>query len=61
MDFAKDYEFSTYISQNKKRLSEIVEQLKKERGIDMNNVDVTVWHQLIRDAEKVLFVERRII
>lgn len=52
---------STDISKNKKRLSEIVDQLMKERNIKIENCNITVWHQLIRDAEAIAFEEKKII
>ena len=52
---------STQTSKNRKRLAEIVDQLMKERNIKIEHCDVTVWHQLIRDAEAIAFEEKRII
>lgn len=60
MDGVNDREAGTHWSHTRKRLSEIVDQLVEERRIDMNSVTVTEWHQLIRDAEKILMVEGRL-
>lgn len=57
----KDMAFGTQISKDKKRLAEIIDQLKSERRIHISEVDSSQWNQLVRDAEKILMDEKRII
>ena len=57
----KDMEFGTKISKDKKRLAEIIDQLKAERRIHISEVDSSQWNQLVRDAERILMDEKRII
>ena len=52
---------STQTSKDRKRLAEIVETLMKQKNIKIQDCDVTEWHKLIHDAEKIMFAERRIV
>lgn len=56
----KDMAFGTQVSKDRKRLGEIIDRLKSERGIDISEVDSSVWTQLVRDAERILMAEKRI-
>lgn len=40
-------------SRRKKKVAECLDRLMKERGIRIEEVDSTKWHQLVLDAERL--------
>ena len=57
MDDLKD---SMRESSRRKRVAEYMDKLMKERNIRIEEVDSTMWHRLIRDAEKLAKDDERI-
>lgn len=56
----KDLIESMQESRRKKRVAEYVDELMKKRNIRIEEVDSTVWHQLVRDAEKLVKDDERV-
>ena len=56
----KDLTDSMRESRRKKRVAEYMDKLMKERNIRIEEVDSTVWHQLVRDAENLVKDDERI-
>ena len=56
----KDLTDSMRESRRKKRVAEYMDKLMKERNIRIEEVDSTIWHQLVRDAEKLVKDDERI-
>lgn len=49
----------TKISKERKRMAELLDQLQKERGVNISEVDSSQWNELVRDAQKILQAEKR--
>jgi len=47
-------------SRRKKRVAEYVDELMKKRNIRIEEIDLVVWHQLVRDAENLVKDDERI-
>jgi septal ring factor EnvC (AmiA/AmiB activator) len=47
-------------SQRRKRVAEYLDKLMKERNIRIEEIDSTMWHQLVRDAENLVKNDERI-
>jgi hypothetical protein len=41
----------------RKKLSECMDRLIKERGIKIGEVDIVEWHRLVSDAERLVAYE----
>jgi len=49
----------TKISKERKRLAELLDQLQRERGVNISEVDSSQWNDLVRDAQRLLEAEKR--
>ena len=56
----KDLTDSMRESRRKKRVAEYMDKLMKERNIRIEEIDLVVWHQLVRDAENLVKDDERI-
>jgi len=48
----KDFAFFTKNAQKDKRARQIQDQIIRERNIDIKNVSVEMFHEIIREAEQ---------
>jgi len=49
----------TKISKERKRLAELLDQIQRERGVNISEVDSSQWNDLVRDAQRLLEAEKR--
>jgi hypothetical protein len=56
----RDLRDSMKESQRRKRVAEYLDKLMKERNIRIEEIDSTMWHQLVRDAENLVKNDERI-